>query len=144
MSILLLISVYLGGFSHLTVTTRIVYAMTRDGALPFSKYVTGVTSKHKVPVKSIFYCFAFECLICLLPLINDATFSAMTSISTIGYQFSYVVPILLRITVARKSFKQGPYNLGPLSFVIGWASAIWLLMTNAFFLFPTYFDENME
>lgn len=105
MSILLLVSVYLGGFSHLTVTTRIVFAMSRDGALPFSKYVSGVTGKYKIPIKSIIYCFCFECLICLLPLINDATFSAMTSISTIGYQFSYVVPILLRITVSRKTFE---------------------------------------
>jgi amino acid transporter len=37
MSILLLLSVYLGGFSHLTVTTRISFAMSRDGAIPFSK-----------------------------------------------------------------------------------------------------------
>lgn len=144
MSILLLISVYLGGFSHLTVTTRIVFAMTRDGALPFSKYIYGVTSKHKVPLKSILYCFAFESIICLLPLINDTTFSAMTSISTIGYQFSYVVPILLRITVAKNTFKQGPFNLGRYSILIGWTSCIWLLFTNAFFFFPTSFNENME
>lgn len=39
MAILLLINVYLGGFSHLTVTTRIVFAMARDGALPWSSYI---------------------------------------------------------------------------------------------------------
>lgn len=144
MSVLLLISVYLGGFSHLTVTTRIVFAMSRDGALPFSSYVTGVTGKYKIPIKSIIYCFFFECLLCLLPLINDTTFSAMTSISTIGYQFSYVIPILLRITVAKKSFQLGPWNLGKFSYVIGWTASIWLIMTNLFFFFPTYFDENME
>jgi amino acid transporter len=39
MSILLAINVYLGGFSHMTVTTRIVFAMSRDGAFPGSKYI---------------------------------------------------------------------------------------------------------
>lgn len=39
MSILLAINVYLGGFSHMTVTTRVVFAMSRDGAFPGSKYI---------------------------------------------------------------------------------------------------------
>jgi amino acid transporter len=43
--ILLAINVYLGGFSHMTVTTRIVFAMSRDGAFPGSKYITGVRGK---------------------------------------------------------------------------------------------------
>ena len=45
MSILLAINVYLGGFSHMTVTTRVVFAMSRDGAFPGSKYITGVYGK---------------------------------------------------------------------------------------------------
>jgi amino acid transporter len=45
MSILLAINVYLGGFSHMTVTTRIVFAMSRDGAFPGSKYIYGVHGK---------------------------------------------------------------------------------------------------
>jgi len=39
MSLILAINVYLGGFSHLTVTTRVVFAMSRDGAFPGSKYI---------------------------------------------------------------------------------------------------------
>lgn len=39
MSVLLAINVYLGGFSHMTVTTRVVFAMSRDGAFPGSKYI---------------------------------------------------------------------------------------------------------
>lgn len=45
MSVLLAINVYLGGFSHMTVTTRIVFAMSRDGAFPGSKYIAGVSGK---------------------------------------------------------------------------------------------------
>lgn len=28
--------------------------------------------------------------------------------------------------------------------MIGWASSIWLILTNCFFFFPTSFDENMQ
>ncbi len=45
MAILLLFNVFLGGFSHMTVTSRIVYAMSRDGALPGSSYIKGVHAK---------------------------------------------------------------------------------------------------
>jgi hypothetical protein len=45
MSLILAINVYLGGFSHLTVTTRVVFAMSRDGAFPLSKYISGVSGK---------------------------------------------------------------------------------------------------
>jgi amino acid transporter len=85
-SILLLISVYLGGFSHLTVTTRIAFAMSRDGALPFfSKHIYGVYGKNLLPLRSIIFVFMIDSFLVLLPLINDTTFSAITSISTIGY-----------------------------------------------------------
>ncbi len=45
MSVILAINVYLGGFSHLTVTTRVVFAMSRDRAFPGSKFISGVSGK---------------------------------------------------------------------------------------------------
>lgn len=78
MSIMLSINVYLGGFSHMTVTTRIVFAMSRDGAFPGSKYITGVQGKSKLPLKSIFFVFVVDSIIVLLPLISDTAFSAIT------------------------------------------------------------------
>lgn len=78
MSVLLAINVYLGGFSHMTVTTRVVFAMSRDGAFPGSKYITGVSGKSKLPLKSIFFVFVVDSIIVLLPLISDTAFSAIT------------------------------------------------------------------
>lgn len=78
MSVFLAINVYLGGFSHMTVTTRIVFAMTRDGALPGSKYIYGVNGKSKLPLKSILFVFIIDSILVLLPLISDTAFSAIT------------------------------------------------------------------
>lgn len=112
MSVMLAINVYLGGFSHMTVTTRIVFAMSRDGAFPGSSYITGVSGKSKLPLKSIIFVFIVDSCIVLLPLISSTAFSAITQISTIGYSISYAIPIILRVTVSRNTFQQGPYNLG--------------------------------
>lgn len=144
MSVLLAINVYLGGFSHMTVTTRIVFAMSRDGALPGSKYIYGVSAKSQLPIKSIFFVFVFDSIIVLLPLISDTAFSAITQISTIGYSISYAIPIILRVTVSRTTFRQGPYNLGRWSVLIGSIASIFLVATSICFFFPTSFDENMQ
>ena len=144
MSILLAINVYLGGFSHLTVTTRIVFAMTRDGALPGSKYITGVHPKLQLPLKSIIFVFFFDSFLVLLPLISDQTFSTITQISTIGYSTSYAIPIILRVTVSRDTFKQGPYNLGKWSILNGSVASVFLFITSIFFFFPTSFNAEMK
>lgn len=78
LSILLAINVYLGGFSHMTVTTRVVFAMSRDGAFPGSKYISGVYGKNQLPLKSILFVFVVDSIIVLLPLISNIAFSAIT------------------------------------------------------------------
>lgn len=40
-------------------------------------------------------------------MINSTAFEAIVSVSTIGAQSCYLVPIMLRITIARKTFKPG-------------------------------------
>ena len=144
MSILLAINVYLGGFSHMTVTTRVVFAMSRDGAFPGSKYITGVSGKSQLPIKSIFFVFLVDSFLVLLPLISDTAFSAITQISTIGYSTSYAIPIILRVTVSRNTFRQGPFNLGRWSILNGSIASIFLVATSICFFFPTNFDENMQ
>eukprot|EP00347_Sterkiella_histriomuscorum_P006675 403351864 len=47
--VLLLINIFLAGFSHMTVTTRITYAMARDGALPKSQWLSFVNEKTQNP-----------------------------------------------------------------------------------------------
>jgi amino acid transporter len=79
-----------------------------------------------------------------LPLISDTAFSAITQISTIGYSTSYAIPIILRVTVSRTKFQQGPYNLGWWSVPNGIIASIFLVSTSVCFFFPTSFDENLH
>jgi amino acid transporter len=49
--ILVLINLFFAGFSSMTVTTRIGFAMARDGAFPGSNFLYNVTKKNKVPLE---------------------------------------------------------------------------------------------
>jgi amino acid transporter len=139
MSVLLLVNIFLGGFSHMTVTTRICYAMARDGALPGSRFMDKVHPRVKVPVNAIIVIFFLDALLCLLPLGSSTAFDAINSISTIGYQISYAIPIVLRLTVARHTFQKGPWHNGRWSECLGWFSAITLIFTSLCFFFPSQF-----
>lgn len=90
----------------------------------------------------IFLVFVLDALFCMLPLISETAFDAITSITTIGYEISYMIPILLRITVARKTFKHSSFHLGVFSIPCGFISVAYLLFTSVIFLFPTAFSSD--
>ena len=76
---------FFAGFSSLTVTSRIAYAMARDGALPFSKFFSVVNTKYQTPIRAIFLVFFVDACLCLLPLGSPTAFTAITGVCTIGY-----------------------------------------------------------
>jgi amino acid transporter len=105
MTLLLLVNVFCAGFSSMTVTTRIGFAMARDRAFPYSKQLHRVNAITKAPDALIAVTFFLDVLLCLLPLISQTAFEAITGIAAIGYQISYAIPIFLRLTVSKDTFK---------------------------------------
>lgn len=142
MTVMLIINIFFAGFSSMTVTSRIGFAMARDGGLPFSKFWYKINPKTLTPDRIIFLVFFMDIALCLLPLISETAFNAITSITCIGYQISYAIPIFLRLTWSRKTFPRSDFHLGPFSEVIGWISVTWLFITSIFFIMPSAFDEN--
>ena len=57
----------------------------------------------------------------------------------IGLECSYIIPIALRLTVARSWFKKGPFHLGPLSYIIGWIGVTWGCFISVVLILPTYY-----
>jgi hypothetical protein len=67
-------------------------------------------------------------------------FTAVTSISVIGGNLSFSIPIFLRIM--SKQFKQGPLNLGKFSKPIGIISIIWIFAISVIVVLPTSFGNG--
>lgn len=63
-------------------------------------------------------------------------FQAMTSIAVIGLYIAYALPIFFRVTLARKTFVPGPFNLGRYGIVIGWISVLWVITISVLFSLP--------
>ena len=141
MSVIVIINVFFAGFSSMTVTTRIGFAMARDGAFPWSNYLYKVSNENKTPIRMIFMVFFLDALLCLLPLVSPLAFTAITSVAAVGYQFSYGIPIFLRLTVSKDTFIKSTFNLGCFSVPLGWISVFWLFVTTCISFFPTIFDD---
>lgn len=70
MTSLLLVNLFCAGFSSMTVTSRIGFAMARDRAFPFSKALHRVNATTKAPDTMILLVFIMDVLLCMLPLIS--------------------------------------------------------------------------
>ena len=138
---LLIINIFFAGFSSMTVTSRIGFAMARDGAFPCSSILYKLNAQRKTPDRIILLVFIVNMLLCLLPLISRTAFEAITSIAAIGYQISYAMPILMRITFSKQTFKKSSFDLKKWSIPLGWISVAWLCITSIIFLLPTRLDE---
>ncbi|CAF1209793.1 unnamed protein product [Adineta ricciae] len=147
LTILLIINLHFGGMSGMTVTSRIGFAMARDGVFPFSRYLRWIFKPTKTPLGNVLFVFLIDSTLLLLQLLSTTAFAAIIAIATLGYQVSYLIPIFLRCTSARKKFPRGEFNLGRFGVPIAIISSIWLAVTSTIMLFPANYPitkENMN
>eukprot|EP01041_Mallomonas_annulata_P013242 gene13242-28030_t len=109
---ILVINVFFAGMSSVAVTGRITYALSRDGAFPFSEYLSWVHPSLKSPVIALIFVWVLDSLLQMLPLINEDAFISITDTATIAFQVSYAIPITLKLLYENKDFpRDAPMSL---------------------------------
>ncbi len=110
------------GTSALTSASRMMFAFSRDGAVPGSKMWSKV-DKNKVPKNAVLACATVALAITLpalvevnigsadAPIVVPTAFYAVTSITVIGLYLAFLVPIYQRYRMGDK-FKPGSWTLG--------------------------------
>ncbi|KAM7509079.1 hypothetical protein LguiA_019532 [Lonicera macranthoides] len=132
-------SFFFGGLSITTSAARVVYALSRDGGIPFSSIWRKIHPKHKVPSNAVWLCAAI-CVLLGLPILKvNVVFTAITSICTIGWVGGYAVPIFARLAMEEKNFKAGPFYLGKARRPVCLIAFIWICYTCSVFLLPTFY-----
>lgn len=122
------------GMSSITTNSRMIYAFSRDGALPFSDLWHRLDSG-RTPRNAIILAAVGAFVLAIPTVFNFAAYIAITSIAVIGLYISYVLPILLRLMA--KDFKTGPWHLGVWSRPIGIIAVIWVVFISILFMLPT-------
>ncbi|ORZ14128.1 amino acid permease-domain-containing protein, partial [Absidia repens] len=134
---IIMVAMFFSGSALTLGSSRMVFAFARDGATPFSDHLSRVNPVTKTPIYAVWANIIFAMVIGLLYIVNTTAFNAIVSVNTISSSLAYLIPIALRLTVARKSFKRGPFHLGRFSDVINLTSCCWIIFTSILFVCPT-------
>ena len=124
------------GMSSVTANSRMIYAFSRDGALPGSRIWHQVNHRTRTPTNAIWLAAAGALILGLPYLWNATAYAAVTSIAVIGLYIAYVLPTFLRLRQG-ESFQRGPWHLGRWSYVVGWIAVSWVVFITILFMLPT-------
>ncbi|KAL4178981.1 hypothetical protein AMTRI_Chr13g117850 [Amborella trichopoda] len=137
------VAIFFCGMSSVTSNSRMAYAFSRDGAMPFSSLWHKV-NKQDVPINAVWLSVVMSFCMALPSLDSLVAFQAMVSIATVGLYIAYAFPILLRVTLARKSFVRGPFNLGRYSLLVGWVAVLWVATITVLFSLPVAYPVTKD
>ena len=132
------------GMASVTANSRMIYAFSRDGALPGSKYWHKINRKTRTPTNSIWLGVVLSAIVGASSLYVRASgagrystaFFAMTGICVIGLYIAYAIPIYLRLT--NPDFQPGPWNLKGHHKLVGWTALAWIGLITILFFSPMF------
>ncbi|XP_014511067.1 amino-acid permease BAT1 [Vigna radiata var. radiata] len=137
------VAIFFCGMSSVTSNSRMAYAFSRDGAMPLSSLWHQV-NKQEVPIYAVWLSVSVSFCMALTSLGSIVAFQAMVSIATIGLYIAYAFPIFFRVTLARKHFVPGPFNLGRYGVIVGWVAVLWVLTISILFSLPVSYPITAE
>ncbi|KAF9622396.1 hypothetical protein IFM89_031199 [Coptis chinensis] len=137
-------SFFFCGLSVTTSAARVVYALSRDNGIPYSHIWRRLHPKHKVPANAVWLCAAIAILLGLPILKLTAAFTAIVSISSVGWVGGYAIPIFARMVMEESDFKPGPFYLGRARRPICLIAFLWICYTCSVFLLPTLYPLKWD
>jgi amino acid permease (GABA permease) len=131
------------GMSSVTANSRMIYAFSRDGALPASSFWHRVNKRTRTPTNAIWLAAGGALILGLPYLWNYTAYAAVTSIAVIGLYIAYVLPTFLRLRQGER-FEPGPWHLGRWSRPVGMIAVGWVVVITILFMLPQKSPVTLE
>jgi amino acid transporter len=122
------------GLANMTSNTRQIFAFSRDGAMPGSRWWHSVSSRTRTPVKAVWLAAACSLVLVIPGWWDETAFTAIVSVNVVGLYLAYAVPIYLRLRL--NDFEPGPWHLGRWGRPVGIVAVAWILISNVLFMLP--------
>jgi amino acid transporter len=136
------VAMFFCGLASVTANSRMIYAFSRDGAVPGHRLWHRLNAQTRTPVNAVWLAVVAAFVLGLPSLYqvsgSSVAFFAIVSIGTVGLYVAYVIPIFLRLR-AKSSFVPGPWNLGKWSTPIGVIAIVWVIVITVLFFAPAFY-----
>ncbi|MEU0822452.1 amino acid permease [Streptomyces mirabilis] len=123
------------GSAETAAASRMVYAFSRDGALPFSSTWRRVSHRTRTPIAAVWLSVSAALVLALPSLYSPTAYAAVTAINVIGITPAYAIPVYLRLRAGDR-FRPGPWHLGRWSKPLGWISVTYVTVLTVVFCLP--------
>jgi amino acid transporter len=125
------------GMASVTANSRMIYAFSRDGAIPGSQFWHKINKRTRTPTNSIWFAVVGAWILVVPAYWKGSltAYFAVTAIAVIGLYIAYVLPTFLRLR-AGDAFKPGPWNLGKWSKPVGYVAVIWTVFICIMLMMP--------
>jgi amino acid transporter len=127
------------GMASVTANSRMIYAFSRDGAVPGHKWWHSINKRTRTPTNAIWLAVVLAWLL-VAPAYwfgSIVAYYAVTAIGVIGLYIAYVIPTFLRLR-AKEAFQAGPWTLGAKGRIIGWIAVIWVAFVCVILCLPQF------
>lgn len=117
---------------------QVIFAYSRDGAIPGSRLWSKVDKRTKTPVFATWGVLAVAALLGLLMFAGPVAINAVFTIGAIAQYTAFTAPVALKLFFDRGKFRPGPWNLGRWSKPTNAVAVIWWLVITPALCFPAY------
>ena len=144
--LLLLIAIvaqFFCGMSSVTANSRMIYAFSRDGAVPGHRIWHQINPRTRTPTNAIWFACVGAFILAAPYWFNYTAYAAVTSIAVIGLYVAYIIPVFLRVR-SGKDFEAGPWSLGKWGVLNGTIATIWVVFICVLLMLPQVKPINID
>ncbi|KAH6871433.1 polyamine transporter TPO5 [Thelonectria olida] len=124
------------GVGCTTAASRCVWAFSRDGAIPGSRWWQKISPKLDVPLNAMMLSMAVQLVLGLLYFGSERAFMAFSGVGVISLTVSYATPIALSLFQGRKIVRSAKFSLGRLGFAVNAIALGWSCLVIPLFCMP--------
>jgi amino acid transporter len=119
-----------------TSASRMMFAFSRDGAVPGHQLWRRVSKRDRVPVYTV-WAICTLAFALMIPTLSNAFvgYAVGTQVSVIGLYIAFGLPIILRLR-AGDSYERGAWHLGRHYRWVDWVAIVWIFFISIMFMLP--------
>ncbi|KAG2429915.1 hypothetical protein HXX76_010695 [Chlamydomonas incerta] len=127
-------------YESIAANARMLFAFSRDGAVPFHKYIGRVEARTKTPVVAVWVVVGAAAVVGSPMFFSTPYVATIETMAVVNTYIAYGVPIACKLLADRSAFLPGPYSMRPwLSRTLNAAALAWIGFIAVVFSLPTLY-----